>query len=256
MTLWGPLLAGTVLLGVVACGRAVPAEEPPVCGNPTPAGAQARQKQGVHSLSQCGPILDFTPINSYQGEFADIVQDREDAVVLINGSCTGTLIEASAGPVVLTAGHCVGLGDQVLVSFNFEDNPDGDQLDTEGSVIEQALEPDYALIQLDRLPAVTPVLLTTQATEWLAIIQHPRGHPKSIAEGRFLGSCNQLVYYGDLDTLVGSSGAGVLNSQGYLLGVHTDGDCDENGHGSNRGWTAEAIVEASPYLQSADIAER
>ncbi len=69
-------------------------------------------------------------------------------------------------------------------------------------------------------------------------------------------SCNQHLSYGDLDTLVGSSGAGVLNSQGYLLGVHTDGDCDVTGHGSNSGWTAEAIVEASPYLESTDIADR
>ncbi|MCI0569439.1 MAG: serine protease [Myxococcaceae bacterium] len=209
----------------------------------------------MRSLWQCGPTLDFTPINSYQGELADI-QDREDAVVLIDGRCTGTLIEASAGPVVVTAGHCVGLGDRALLVFNFEDEPDGDPLVTEGSVIEQALEPDYALIQLDVLPAVTPVLLTARTSEQLAIIQHPRGRPKVIAEGRFLDSCNHLVYYADLDTLVGSSGAGVLNRQGHLLGIHTDGDCDETGHGANRGWTAEEIVEASPYLQSADIVER
>ena len=48
----------------------------------------------------------------------------------------------------------------------------------------------------------------------------------------------------------------MLNRQGHLLGIHTDGDCDEKGRGANRGWTAEAIVEASPYLQSADIADR
>src|SRR4051794_39415691 len=184
MTLWGSILAGTVILGVAACGEPVPAD-PPVCGN-------ARRPE-VSSLWQCGPTLDFTPINSYQGEFADVVQDREDAVVLIDGNCTGTLIEASAGPVVVTAGHCVGLGDRVLLDFNFEDNPDGDPLVTEGSVIEQALEPDYALIQLDVLPAVKPVPLTSLATVRLAIIQHPRGHPKVIAEGSFMASCNQLV---------------------------------------------------------------
>lgn len=249
MTLWGLPLVGTVLLGLAACGTAVPADPPPppVCESP--------KRPEVSSLWQCGPTLDFTPINSYEGGFAD-AQDREDAVVLIDGRCTGTLIEASAGPVVLTAGHCVGLGDRALLVFNFEDSPDGDSLVTEGSVIEQALEPDYALIALDVLPAVTPVLLTTQVTEQLAIIQHPRGRPKVIAEGTFLDSCNQLVYYADLDTLVGSSGAGVLNRQGHLLGIHTDGDCDEKGRGANRGWTADVIVEASPYLQSADIAER
>ena len=111
-------------------------------------------------------------------------------------------------------------------------------------------------ISCRHLPAVTPVLLTTQPTEQLAIIQHPRGKPKVITEGRYLDSCNQLVYYADLDTLVGSSGAGVLNLQGYLLGIHTDGDCEWTGRGSNRGWTSAAIVEASPYLQAGDIADR
>ena len=247
MAPWGPLLAGLVLLGVAACGPAAPGEAP-VCG--------MSKKPGVRGLSQCGPTADFTPINSYQGEFSDVIQDREDAVVLIDGRCTGTLIEASAGPVVLTAGHCVGLGDRSLLVFNFEDNPDGDLLVTGGTVIEQSLEPDYALIALDVLPAVTPLLLTTRATERLAIIQHPRGRPKVIAEGRFLESCDERVYYTDLDTLVGSSGAGVLNRQGSLLGVHTDGDCDTDGHGTNRGWTAAAIVAASSYLRSDDIAER
>ncbi|AKJ04810.1 V8-like Glu-specific endopeptidase [Archangium gephyra] len=246
MTPWGPLLAGTVLLGLTACGEPVPVD-PLVCGKVT--------RPEVSSLSQCGPTADFTPINSYQGEFAN-VQDAEDAVVLINGRCTGTLIEASAGPVVITAGHCVGLGEEPFLVFNFEDNPDGDESTTEGTVIEQSSEPDYALIQLKVLPAVTPVLLTTQASERLAIIQHPRGKPKAIAEGRYLDSCDQQLYYADLDTLVGSSGAGVLNRQGHLLGIHTDGDCDEKGRGSNRGWTAQAIVEASPYLESADLAER
>lgn len=245
-TLWGPLLAGTVTLGLGACGRAVPAV-PQVCADSKP--------PEVRSLWQCGPTLDFTPINRYEGEFASI-QAVEGAVVLIDGRCTGTLIEASAGPVVVTAGHCVGLGDRAVVAFNYEDEPDGDPLVTEGTVIEQSSEPDYALLRLDVLPEVTPVLLTSRASERLAIIQHPRGRPKVIAEGRYLDACNQLVYYTDLDTLVGSSGAGVLNREGHLLAIHTDGECDEAGHGANRGWTTEAIVEASPYLQSADIVER
>src|SRR5688572_17116246 len=94
MTLWGALLAGTVLPGIVACGDAVPA----VCGDSQMSEVSRLSKVSrlseVGSLWQCGPTLDFTPINSYRGKFAN-VQDREDAVVLINGSCTGTLIEAS-----------------------------------------------------------------------------------------------------------------------------------------------------------------
>jgi hypothetical protein len=205
--------------------------------------------------AQCGSTLDFTPINQYEGELAG-AQEREDAVALVGGTCTGTLIAAAAGPVLLTAGHCVGLGDRTIVAFNVEDDPDGDRLVTDGTVIEQATEPDYALIRLDTVPAAAPTPLTTRAGDLLAIIQHPRGAPKVIAEGSFLDACGGQIYYTDLDTLMGSSGAGVLSRGGFLVGVHTDGDCGKDGSGTNRGWTAEAIVAASAYLEDADLADR
>jgi hypothetical protein len=197
--------------------------------------------------SQCGGALDFTPINQYRGALAD-AQVREDAVVLIEGSCTGTLIAAAAGPVVITAGHCVGLGDRPLLAFNVEATPDGDPLVTSA--------PDYALIMLDQLPAATPTPLTTRSTDRLAIIQHPRGGPKVIAEGDFFGECHGEISYIDLDTLAGSSGAGVLNTQGFLYGVHNDGDCDTQGGGVNSGWSAASIVAVSAYLQDGDLADR
>ncbi|MFY2559446.1 trypsin-like serine peptidase [Corallococcus terminator] len=247
--MWRSLLTGPLLLSLAACGsKPAPEVEPAVCEEPTEA--------KVSGFTQCGPTSDLTPINSYRGEFSDL-PGTEDAVVLLDGRCTGTLIAASAGPVVLTAGHCVGLGDRSLAVFNYEDQPDGEEFIVEGTVIEQSMEPDYALIRLDVLPAaIPPLLLTTRSSERLAIIQHPRGRPKAIAEGSYLDSCNRLVYYKDLDTLVGTSGAGILTRQGHVLGVHTDGDCDTSGKGANRGWTAEAIVEVSEYLQGTDIADR
>lgn len=247
MTLRAPIFVAAVSLSTMACGET---ETPP---NATLACAQLQA--GSIRKTQCGPTADFTPINQYRGEIAS-VQDREDAVVLINGNCTGTLIAAAAGPIVLTAGHCARLGDQTLMAFNVEDAPDGDPLVTNGTVIEQAIEPDYALIQLDKLPAATPTLLTTRPSDLLAVIQHPHGRPKVIAEGQFMGDCQGVLSYADLDTLVGSSGAGVLTRAGYLLGVHTDGDCAEDGSGANTGWSAARIVEASAYLVDADIADR
>ncbi len=196
-------------------------------------------------------------INVYPGAGAR-AQQREEAVVLLGGACTGTLIAAAKGPVVLTAGHCYrGVGDVVLAAFNVEINPDGEQPIADATVIERSDSPDYALLTLSALPPqIAPTPLTTKTSERLAIIQHPRGRPKVIAEGDFLDSCDQLVYYVDLDTLVGSSGAGVLNEQGYLLGIHTDGTCDENGGGANLGWTVASIVEASAHLELSDLAER
>ena len=75
-------------------------------------------------------------------------------------------------------------------------------------------------------------------------------------EGKLAGACHDQVYYSDLDTLDGSSGAGVLTRQGYLVAVHTDGDCAADGSGANFGWSAASIVAASGYLQPADIADR
>lgn len=238
-------IAAAALLGLSSCSEMSPA---------TPNCEAVGAAQSLLP-TQCGPTLDLTPINDYHGEIAAI-QDREDAVALIGGDCTGTLIAAQAGPVVLTAGHCLGLGGRVQVAFNVEANPDGDELVTDGTVIEQSNDPDYELIQLDELPAVTPTALTSRPSDLLAIIQHPRGGPKVIAEGRFAGECNGLLFYTDLDTLVGSSGAGVLNHQGFVLGIHTDGDCATDGSGSNFGSTAASIVQASSYLQDADIADR
>ena len=231
-------------LVVAACGDTEP-RRPPAC---PPARTEV-------SHAQCGATLDFTPINQYRGNLAG-AQLREDAVVLIGGSCTGTLIAAAAGPVVLTAGHCVGPGDRPVVAFNVEDNPDGDPLFTEASVIERADEPDYALLRLDKLPTATPTPLTTRSTERLAIIQHPRGGPKVIAEGDFFTECHGQIEYIDLDTLGGSSGAGVLNDHGFLYGVHNDGDCDTKGGGANAGWSAASIVAASAYLQDGDLGDR
>jgi len=241
----GPALA--VVAALATSCSATPPEEAATCES---------LPEARLLLPQCGPTLDLTPINRYGGAIAG-VQEREEAVVLVNGTCTGTLIAAGEGPVVLTAGHCVGLGDTGLVAFNIEDEPDGEQLATSGLVIERAEEPDYALLELDQLPDdVTPVALTTSATDLLAIIQHPRGAPKVVAEGTFLDTCDAILLYGDLDTLVGSSGAGVLNQQGHLLGIHAGGDCTEAGTGSNRGWSAQSVVQASAHLQDDDIADR
>lgn len=247
-------VAAVLMLGTAACVIGDVGEAGSTCADRRAADVV----QAAASLlpTQCGATLDLTPINRYQGELAS-VQEREDAVVLINGTCTGTLIAATDGPIVLTAGHCAELGDSVLVAFNSEDERDGDPLVTNGLVIERADEPDYALVRLDQLPAVTPTLLTTRPTDVLAIIQHPRGLPKVIAEGRLQDSCDDArLVYGHLDTSVGSSGAGVLNEQGYLLGIHTDGDCAADGSGANRGWTAASVVQASAYLQASDIADR
>ena len=65
--------------------------------------------------------------------------------------------------------------------------------------------------------------------EMLTIIQHPRGRPKEIEAGYFVKNSGKWMSYSDLDTEPGSSGSGVINNNGELVGVHTNGGCDENG---------------------------
>ena len=200
-----------------------------------------------HTRSRCGPTLDFQRINSYAGEFPR-VQVREEAVVLVNGNCTGTLIESGTSlNLVLTAGHCVAANEDVLVAFNHEDCADGPTTTVTGRVLERSLAPDYALVTFDGKAGILPTPLSRLMTSELAIIQHPQGLPKVIAEGRFLQVQQGELRYVDLDTLVGGSGGGVLNTEGQLVGVHTNGDCGEQG-GYNAGWTAEEIVRVSPLL--------
>lgn len=228
-------------LGGAGCGAQLP---PAIC--------QEQAAALFAPAQQCGPTLDFVPIQKYTGGIA-AVQQREDAVALLNGNCTGTLIAASAGPVVLTAGHCVTPGARATVAFNVEEAPDGDTLVTEGEVIEHSTAPDYALLRLLQLPQVTPSPLGRTVTERLAIIQHPRGQPKVVAEGKWGGACQGYLYYDDLDTLVGSSGAGVLSQAGLLIALHTDGDCKRDGSGVNWGLSIETVVGASRYLQPGDV---
>src|SRR3954462_2860755 len=111
----GPLAIGSL----AGCGASDPPRTLEVCAQ-----TQALTKPVRSPRSQCGPTGDLIPINSYQGDIAG-AQVREDAVVLVNGDCTGTLIAAAARSVVLSAGLRVRLGDEELVEFNYEERSDG-----------------------------------------------------------------------------------------------------------------------------------
>ena len=217
------------------------------CG-PPPSPEVGRSARGA----QCGPTLDFESINAYDGTL-DWVQQGEDAVAFINGSCTGVYIGGAddEAHLVLTAGHCVGLDDGALVVFNFEDDADGPQTVTFGTVLEVSDRPDYALIELPTDPGVVPVVLGNIPTGRMAIIQHPTGKPKVIATGRLSHRERDRLFYSDLDTLLGSSGAPVFNELGHVIGVHGGGNCDVSG--TNWGWTAARIVEVSRVLTDYEL---
>ncbi|MDQ6436121.1 trypsin-like peptidase domain-containing protein [Mesorhizobium sp. LHD-90] len=82
----------------------------------------------------------------------------------------------------------------------------------------------------------------------LTVIQHPAGNPKKIEAGPLDFLIDGLLHYGDLDTQGGSSGSGVLDPAGALVGVHVMGGCVDSGIGHNKAVSIMAIRAASNRL--------
>jgi hypothetical protein len=83
----------------------------------------------------------------------------------------------------------------------------------------------------------------------LTVIQHPSGNPKRVAAGNKIRVSTDLqqLFYGDVDTLDGSSGSGVIDQRGRLIGVHTDGGCTAT-KGENSGYSLVAISHVSRII--------
>jgi hypothetical protein len=83
--------------------------------------------------------------------------------------------------------------------------------------------------------------------EIIAIIQHPNGDPKKIDVGPISNLAPFQIHYGNLDTFGGSSGSGIRDAKGAVVGVHTDGGCAAGG--VNRGVRNSAIANVSKLLK-------
>jgi V8-like Glu-specific endopeptidase len=196
-----------------------------------------------------------------------------------DSDCTGTLISQN---LFLTAGHCfdddprnptdatgtqlTGLETAVSdmeVAFDFHANPDwttrpGVPFDITAVHEYRLGDIDYAIIELAGNPGDTfgwtrVAAVTPQPGDELTLFQHPFGIPKVVDSGTVMQtSLNGRIAYDDIDTDGGSSGSGILDWQGRLIGVHTHapvGEECEPGDG-NRGWLVEAILPHSPILGS------
>jgi hypothetical protein len=90
--------------------------------------------------------------------------------------------------------------------------------------------------------------------DMICIIGHPAGQPKRIEAGPTTAIVGNAIHYGDIDTLGGNSGSGILRaSDGQLAGIHTNGGCTSASPGSgdtNFGQRIAAVIAASPTLQN------
>lgn len=208
-----------------------------------------RSLQHVNSFTSTGGVSkDF--VNEHKGAVGALTSNPAGSKY-----CSGTLI----GPnVFITASHCVG-NDTVgqYVAFNYEravGRPDllPQQFVRISSVaVEGALSGmDYAVLVLEGLPGLTygwtvPLAEDPRVGKRLVIIQHPNGEPKQVDLGTLAGFDGEYMTYGNLDTLPGSSGSGVLDEGGRLVGIHTNGGCSDGG-GTNSGVRMEEVVMTTP----------
>ena len=84
----------------------------------------------------------------------------------------------------------------------------------------------------------------------LCIIGHPAGLPKRIEAGPCSDIVGNQIRYNSIDTLGGNSGSGILNPNGEIVGVHTNGGCDQPAIGHNHGVRIGAIIPASPIISN------
>ena len=194
--------------------------------------------------------------------------------------CTGTLITNN---LFLTAGHCfdqTGGGWQrprvngttniiepeeialnMSVEFNFQHDPSGVVRTPTSVQVVELVEYrlgglDFAIARLEGSPGVqwgTTGMAPDDGSvgDMMCIIGHPAGQPKRIEAGPLTSFDGHRVRYNDIDTLGGNSGSGILReSDGCIIGIHTNGGCNAAMTGSNFGVRISHVRNASPTIQS------
>jgi len=181
-------------------------------------------------------------------------------------SCTGFMI---ADDLLLTNEHCINsqlLCDDAVAIFGYEMTSTGSLAEGEDyrclKLIAKDSQLDYALLQLEGSPGASNkwghlelVARDVVLGEALYMLQHPAGEPKQISKkgcevhtpqagGRGL---DRLTDFGHLcDTLQGSSGSPMLDSNHHVVGLHHLGFSSGRWGNENRAVQMKLILSVLP----------
>ena len=145
-----------------------------------------------------------------------------------------------------------------VANFNYQVNKDDGQIRIADvypivRLVEYRLNDlDFAIVELGpngsgilpgkRFSPASIRIETPVDGEMLGMVQHPQGFPKKVEAGPLFRTEGTDIYYDDIDTWGGSSGSGVRNPAGEVIGVHTNGGCETD---ANRGVDIRAISAVS-----------
>jgi V8-like Glu-specific endopeptidase len=173
--------------------------------------------------------------------------------------CSGTLISKN---LFLTASHCVDMNTiGQYVAFNYQLSASGKlgpqffYKITKIAEIGYKDSLDYAILELEGNPGkkfgyARIANMFPKVKDSITIIQHPSGRPKEIEAGLVSSLTDKSLLYDDIDTEPGSSGSGIINREGKLAGVHTNGGCSPYSMGgANHGVNIKTIAGVSKVLK-------
>lgn len=211
----------------------------------------------------CPGTGDLQHVRDYDGTLGQtraFVDAHENPVGILNPvGCSGTLV---ASNLYLTASHCVDdlTPGSDTVTFEFEKLAGSTGTATTSvftvtRLVQDGADSglDFAVLELNGTPGNTFGVtqleeFTPAVSHLLTIIQHPARQRKQVEVGHVHSFTSNTIRYNDLDTAGGSSGSGILDDHGRLVGVHTNGGCEAGGE--NFGTRMDRILANSEVLRN------
>ena len=275
------LLLCVSAVSTIACGAGA---EPSAGANlPPPPGAEVDDKSICGSSAEWSDLEDGTAQQNEWGESVGNLRWDTGIGGSVDGArwCTATLISPN---LMLTAGHCIDRGvalgggwtlpagvssaqdfcDNMHVQFNFQEDggvlPDAADMPTfacaEVVAKELTADRDHALIRLEGNPGEIFGYRELDIREpvdgeAVTVIQHPAGAPKKVHTGT-VADITATTLGHNADTVGGSSGSPILDNQGRVIGVHTNGGCSDAGGFTNTSRRLDDIYDRVPELRITD----